>query len=145
MAPNRIMRGRRVRRALAPRVVALALAAGLGACGGSGGDADAPEKAADAKVLNAILAPGAGRGRRLHQALPALRGADLALAAPLPRPGAGTRRRDHEGDARPRRRSRPPRRNDRSRRAEDRSATTSPSPTNSKARRSTPTSTRSTS
>jgi hypothetical protein len=79
MALNRIMRGRLVRRALAPCVVALALAIGLSACGSSDGESTT-DKAADVKVLNEILARQLAAVDAYGQALPALRGADLVLA-----------------------------------------------------------------
>ncbi len=51
--------------------------------------------------------PRAGRGRRLRRArCRKLHGADLATRPPVPRPGTGTRRRDRQGAARPRRQSR---------------------------------------
>lgn len=77
MAPNRIMRGRLVRRALAPSALALALA--LGACGGGGGDS-ATDKPADVKVLNEILARQLAAVDAYGQALPQLRAGDRVLA-----------------------------------------------------------------
>jgi hypothetical protein len=79
MALNRIMRDRLVRRALVFSIAALALAAGLGACGGGDGGSTT-DKAADVKVLNEILARQLAAVNAYGQALPALRGADLALA-----------------------------------------------------------------
>lgn len=73
------MRGRLVRRALVLCVAVLALAAGLGACGGSGGEVTT-DKAADVKVLNEILARQLAAVDAYGQAMPALSGADLALA-----------------------------------------------------------------
>jgi hypothetical protein len=78
MAPNRIMRGRAMRRALLLAAVVAALAGTFVACGG--GSDSATDKEADIGVLNEIL------GRQLAAvdvygaALPALRGAELAMA-----------------------------------------------------------------
>jgi hypothetical protein len=72
------MRGRPVRRALALGVVALALSVGIGACGG-GGDSTT-DRAADVEVLNEILARQLAAVDAYGQALPSLRGAELALA-----------------------------------------------------------------
>jgi hypothetical protein len=77
MALNRIMRGRLVRRALVLSAVALIVAAGLGACGGGGATTD---KAADVEVLNEILARQLAAVEAYGNALPALRGEELALA-----------------------------------------------------------------
>jgi hypothetical protein len=73
------MRGRLVRRALVLSFAALVLAAGLGACGGSDGSSTT-DKAADVEVLNEILARQLAAVDAYGQALPALSGADLALA-----------------------------------------------------------------
>jgi hypothetical protein len=78
MAPNRIMRGRAVRRALLLGAVVTALAGGLAACGG--GDDSAIDPEADARVLNEILARQLAAVEAYGEALPALRGADLATA-----------------------------------------------------------------
>ncbi|HET8955044.1 MAG TPA: ferritin-like domain-containing protein [Solirubrobacterales bacterium] len=75
MAANRIMRGRPVRRALALGLACLGL---LGGCGG-GGDTTA-DKAGDVRVLNEILARQLAAVDAYGEALPALRGAGLALA-----------------------------------------------------------------
>jgi hypothetical protein len=79
MASNRIMRGRLVRRALAFSIAALVVAAGLAACGGSGGGSTT-DKAADVEVLNEILARQLAAVEAYGKALPALRGGELALA-----------------------------------------------------------------
>jgi len=79
MAPNRIMRGQLVRRALVLSVVSLTLVVGLSACGSSGGNSTT-DKAADVKVLNEILARQLAAVDAYGQALPALGAADLALA-----------------------------------------------------------------
>jgi hypothetical protein len=79
MAPNRIMRDRLVRRALVSSAVAFVLVLALSACGGSDGGSTT-DKAADVKVLNEILARQLAAVDAYGQALPALRGADLALA-----------------------------------------------------------------
>jgi hypothetical protein len=78
MAPNRIMRGRPVRRALLLGAVAAGLLSALGACGGNGGSAT--DKEADVRVLNEILARQLAAVDAYGEALPALRGAELALA-----------------------------------------------------------------
>jgi Ferritin-like domain len=79
MAPNRITRGRRVRRALLLGAVAALLAAALGACGGGGSSAVA-DKDRDVRVLNEVLARQLAAAAAYGQALPALHGADLAAA-----------------------------------------------------------------
>ena len=81
MAPNRIMRGRFVRRALLLGAVAAALAAGLGACGG-GSDVTttAQEKEEDAAVMNEVLGRQLAAAQAYGEVLPSLHGADLALA-----------------------------------------------------------------
>ena len=73
------MCGRLVRRALVLSIAALALAAGLGACGGGGGDSTTDE-ASDVEVLNEILARQLAAVEAYGQALPALHGSELALA-----------------------------------------------------------------
>jgi hypothetical protein len=73
------MHGRIVRRALVLGIAVLVLAVGLGACGGSGGSSTT-DKAADAEVLNEILARQLAAVDAYGQALPALRGDELALA-----------------------------------------------------------------
>jgi hypothetical protein len=78
MASNRIMRGRPVRRASVLGAVAAGLLFGLGACGGDGGSTT--DRDADVRVLNEILARQLAAVDAYGQALPALRGADLALA-----------------------------------------------------------------
>jgi len=70
------MRGRTARRALLLGAVVTGLAAGLFACGG-GSDSD---KEADAGVLNEILARQLAVVDAYGEALPALRGEDLATA-----------------------------------------------------------------
>jgi len=82
MAPNRITRGGAVRRALP--ILALVLGAGLtlAACGGSGpGTTTAvPDKAADAEILDDVLARELAAVRAYDRTLPLLRGAALATA-----------------------------------------------------------------
>jgi Ferritin-like domain len=80
MAPNRIMRGRAVRRALLLAAAAVLLAAALPACGGSGGASGAGEKERDVRVLNEILGRQLAAVAAYDQALPHLDGADLAAA-----------------------------------------------------------------
>jgi len=79
MAPNRITRGRSVRRALLLAVVAAGLAGGLFACGGGDGGSTV-DKDADVGVLNEILARQLAAVEAYGEALPALRGAELAAA-----------------------------------------------------------------
>jgi Ferritin-like domain len=78
MAANRIMRGRPVRRALVLGAVAAGLLCGLGGCGGDSGTAT--DKEADVRVLNEILARQLAAVDAYGEALPALRGRELALA-----------------------------------------------------------------
>lgn len=73
------MRGRGMRRALLLAAVATGLAAGLVACGGSSGKSAADPKA-DAAVLNQILGRQIAAVSAYGEALPALRGAELAMA-----------------------------------------------------------------
>lgn len=68
-----------MRRALALAAVAAGLAASLGACGG-GDDGSAVDPEADAAVLNEILGRQQAAVAAYGEALPALRGADLAMA-----------------------------------------------------------------
>jgi Ferritin-like domain len=78
MTSNRIMRGRPVRRALVIGALAAGLLTGLAACGGDGGTAT--DKEADVRVLNEILARQLAAVDAYGEALPALRGDELALA-----------------------------------------------------------------
>jgi Ferritin-like domain len=80
MTPNRIMRGRAVRRALPLLAVAVLLSAASTACGGSGGSSGAGEKERDARVLNEILGRQLAAVAAYDGVLPHLRGADLAAA-----------------------------------------------------------------
>jgi hypothetical protein len=68
-----------MRRALALAAVATGLAASLVACGG-GDDGSAVDPEADAAVLNEILGRQQAAVAAYGEALPALRGADLAMA-----------------------------------------------------------------
>jgi hypothetical protein len=79
MAPNRIMRGRAVRRAFLVGSVVVALATGLFACGGGDGDS-AIDQEADVRVLNEILARKLAAVEAYREVLPVLRGAELATA-----------------------------------------------------------------
>jgi hypothetical protein len=79
MAPNRIMRGRAVRRALLLGAIATALATSFVGCGGGSGDS-AVDKAGDVWVLNEILGRQLAAVEAYGAALPALEGADLAMA-----------------------------------------------------------------
>lgn len=81
MAPNRITRGRIVRRALLLTAAAGLLAAAVAGCGGGGGGSTSTaEKERDATLLNNVL------GRQLavvgtyEKVLPTLRGSDAAMA-----------------------------------------------------------------
>lgn len=80
MTPNRIMRGRFVRRALLLGAIATALTAGLGACGGGGPTTTAQEKEEDAEVVNEILGRQLAVVAAYGEVLPDLHGADLAAA-----------------------------------------------------------------
>jgi hypothetical protein len=77
MSPNRIMRGRPVRRALVLGAVVVGLL-GLGGCGGDEGTAT--DREGDVGVLNEILARQLAAVDAYGEALPALRGGELALA-----------------------------------------------------------------
>jgi hypothetical protein len=79
MAPNRIMRGRAMRRALLTGAAIALLGGVLVGCGGGGSDGTT-DKEADVRVLNEILARQTAAVEAYGQALPALRGADLATA-----------------------------------------------------------------
>jgi len=72
------MRGRPVRRALVLGAVAAGLLAGLAACGGD--DGGVTDKEADIAILNEILARQLAAVEAYGEALPALRGGELALA-----------------------------------------------------------------
>jgi Ferritin-like domain len=77
MTPNRITRGRLVRRALALGTAA-ALLAGLAGCGG--GDDPAADRKANVEVLNVILGRQLAAVDAYAEALPLLRGAERATA-----------------------------------------------------------------
>jgi hypothetical protein len=79
MPPNRITRGQRMRRALTLAAVATGLAASLVACGG-GDDGSTVDPAADAVVLNEVLGRQLAAVAAYGEALPALRGAERAMA-----------------------------------------------------------------
>jgi hypothetical protein len=73
------MRGRALGRALLLGALVLALAAGLAACGG--GDSDsAVDVEGDVRVLNEVLARQLAAVEAYGEALPALRGAERAMA-----------------------------------------------------------------
>jgi hypothetical protein len=78
MAPNRIMRGRAARLALLLGAVAIVIAGSLVACGG--GSDSAIDEEGDVEVLNEILARQLAAVDAYGEVLPALRGADLAVA-----------------------------------------------------------------
>jgi ferritin-like protein len=80
MAPNRIMRGRAMRCALALGATAVLLATALSACGSGGSAGAASEKEADVRVLNEILARQLAAVAAYERVLPDLRGADLQMA-----------------------------------------------------------------
>jgi hypothetical protein len=79
MAPNRIMRGRVVRRALLLGAAALAAAA-LGACGSGGSSSAASEREHDVRLLNDLLGRQLAAVAAYRQVLPRLHGTDLAAA-----------------------------------------------------------------
>jgi hypothetical protein len=79
MAPNRIMRGFAMRRALLLGAALIALAAGLLGCGGDESDSTIDQDA-DIAVLNEVLGRQLAAVEAYGRVLPALRGADLALA-----------------------------------------------------------------
>jgi rubrerythrin len=80
MAPNRITRGGAARRALPILACAAAAAFVLAACGGGGGTTAVPDKAADAEVLNDVLARELAAVRAYERTLPLLQGPALASA-----------------------------------------------------------------
>jgi hypothetical protein len=80
MAPNRIMRGRPVRRALLLGVVCLLLATALGACGGGSSSSGSSDKERDVRTLNEILGRQLAAVAAYAEVLPTLHGADLAAA-----------------------------------------------------------------
>jgi hypothetical protein len=80
MAPNRIMRGRSVRRALLLiGAVGLIVTAVVG-CGGGGGATSASEKERDAKLLNDVLGRQLAVVKTYEGVLPSLAGSDLVMA-----------------------------------------------------------------
>lgn len=78
MAPNRIMRGISPRRALLLVATVATLVTSFAACGEDSDSAIDPE--ADARVLNEVLARQLAAVEAYGEALPALRGAELAAA-----------------------------------------------------------------
>src|SRR3954447_11844308 len=86
MAPNRITRGRLVRRALLAVATATLLAAGLGACGG-GGSSSSSEKERDVKVLNELLGRQLAVVETYEEVLPTLHRSDLSSVEQFPPPG----------------------------------------------------------
>jgi hypothetical protein len=81
MAPNRIMRGPTVRRALLLGALAVLAGGALSACGGgSGGSSGTADKERDVRVLNEILGRQLAVVAAYAEVLPHLRGADLAAA-----------------------------------------------------------------
>lgn len=79
MPSNRITRGRGMRRALLVGTLAAAIAVGLAACGG-GDDGPTVDPEADAAVVNEVLGRQLAAVDAYGEALPALHGADLAMA-----------------------------------------------------------------
>jgi hypothetical protein len=79
MAPNRITRGRGVRRALILATAVAVLAGAFSACGG-GDDNPTVDKEADVTVLNEILARQLAAVEAYGEVLPMLRGDELATA-----------------------------------------------------------------
>lgn len=83
MASNRITRGGAVRRALLLFAIGAVSALSLAACGGGDGGSTttaAPDKEADAEILNNVLARELAAIRAYDRVLPLLRGAALASA-----------------------------------------------------------------
>jgi hypothetical protein len=80
MTPNRIMRGRAVRRALLLGVACLLLGGALGACGGGGSSSGSGDKERDVRTLNEILGRQLAAVAAYAEVLPTLHGADLAAA-----------------------------------------------------------------
>lgn len=82
MTSNRITRGGAARRALLLLVTSIVAAATLAACGGSGDTtaSAAPDKAADAEILNRVLAREMAAIGAYDRTLPLLRGRTLATA-----------------------------------------------------------------
>jgi Ferritin-like domain len=79
MAPNRIMRRARVRRALALGALAVGLLAGLASCGGGGGGDSTTDRQGDVAVLNEILGRQIAAVEAYGRALPVLHdAADIA-------------------------------------------------------------------
>jgi hypothetical protein len=79
MAPNRIMRGYFVRRALCLAAIAAMLAVAMSACGG-GEPPSVSEAERDEKVVNEILGRQLAAVAAYGRVLPKLHGADLAAA-----------------------------------------------------------------
>ena len=82
MAPNRITRGGAARRALLLLATGIVMAAALAACGGgeSATTTAVPDKAADAEILNRVLAREMAAVGAYDRTLPLLRGRALASA-----------------------------------------------------------------
>jgi hypothetical protein len=80
MAPNRIMRGRVVRRALLAGAVLGLLAAAFSACASGGGSSSTAEKEHDVKVLNDLLGRQLAAVEAYERVLPRLHGSDRAEA-----------------------------------------------------------------
>lgn len=80
MAPNRIMRGCSVRRALLLAGAVVLAAIAVAGCGGGGGSTGASEKERDAKLLNDVLGRQMAVVKTYPKVLPILAGADHAMA-----------------------------------------------------------------
>lgn len=81
MAPNRIMRGRAMRRAFLLGAIAALLAAALAACGsGESSSTLQQEKEADEVVLNEVLGRQLAAAAAYGEVLPVLHGEDFAAA-----------------------------------------------------------------
>ena len=80
MPPNRIMRGRPVRRALLPALLAFLLVVPAGCGGGGGGSTGSAEKERDAKLLNDVLGRQLAVVKAYEELEPTLSSPDLALA-----------------------------------------------------------------
>jgi hypothetical protein len=80
MAPNRIMRGRAVRRALLLAGAVLLIVTAAAGCGGGGGATSTSEKERDAKLLNDVLGRQLAAVKTYPKVLPTLTGPDQAMA-----------------------------------------------------------------
>jgi hypothetical protein len=80
MAPNRIMRGRAVRRALLLTGAVFLVVIATAGCGGGGGATSTGEKERDAKLLNDVLGRQLAVVKTYPKVLPTMAGPDHAMA-----------------------------------------------------------------